>query len=220
MKRVSLIVGVVCALAASSASAQYTSQSSVGSEPATKVDLVLMGGYAFTMSQDVYIGLIGGELDIDDAAYYGVALDFNMVRQPGKTGQLRVMWRREDSNVVFRPFIPSDPDASLDCAIEYWQIGGVGGVRRGNAMPFASVTLGGTRLVVGSEDEWKFSMIFGLGAKIYTSGKVGILIQGNWPITFTDAWGGVTVGTGGAGVAIGGTGISQLDIGGGLFVSF
>jgi hypothetical protein len=63
-------------------------------------------------------------------------------------------------------------------------------------------------------------MIFGLGVKVYTSGKIGVLVQGNWPITFTDAWGGVTVGTGGAGVSFGGTGISQLDIGGGLFVSF
>ena len=50
--------------------------------------------------------------------------------------------------------------------------------------------------------------------------KVGIMIQGNWPITFTDLWGGVTVGTGGAGVGLGGTGISQLDIGGGLIIAF
>jgi hypothetical protein len=220
MKRVSLLVAVACALAASTASAQYTSTTPQSAKP-TKVDVVFLGGYAFTMSQDVYIGLIPGELDIDDAAFYGVALDFNVVRQPGKEGQLRVMWRREDSQVTFRPFATGDPSGSIDCAVEYWQIGGLGGVRRGNAMPFASVMLGGTRLAVDSGgDEWKFSMIFGLGVKVYTSGKIGVLVQGNWPITFTDAWGGVTVGTGGAGVSFGGTGISQLDIGGGLFVSF
>jgi hypothetical protein len=207
-------------MAASTASAQYTSQSSYGSDTAKKADIVLLGGYAFTLSQDVYIGLYGGELDINDAAYYGVALDFNVVRQPGKEGQVRLMYRREDSEVTFRPFIPGDPSASIDCAIEYWQIGGLGGIRRGNAMPFTCVTLGGTRMSAGGEDEWKFSMIFGLGVKVYTQGKMGFMIQGNWPITFTDTWGGVSVGTGGAGVAIGGTGISQIDIGGGLIVSF
>jgi hypothetical protein len=87
-------------------------------------------------------------------------------------------------------------------------------------MPFTSITLGGTRFSAGGDDEWKFSMIFGLGVKVYTSPKVGIMIQGNWPITFTDSWGGVTVGTGGAGVAIGGTGVSQLDVGGGLIICF
>jgi len=221
MKRTFILSALLCALAASTASAQYTSTTpTYGSKPASKADIVLLGGYAFTLSQEVYSGLTGGDLDINDNAFYGVALDFNVVRQPGKTGQLRLMYRREDSEVVFRPFTPSNPTLSMDCAVEYWQIGGVGGIRRGNAMPFTSVTLGGTRLSVDDAgDDWKFSMIFGLGVKVYTQGKLGFMIQGNWPITFTDTWGGVTVGTGGAGVALGGTGISQIDIGGGIFIS-
>jgi len=222
MKRIWLVGALLCATVSTTAFAQYSSQTSTyGSEPAKKADIVLLGGYAFTLSQDVYAGLEGGELDINDNAYYGLALDINIVRQPGKTGQLRLMYRREDSEVTFRPFTVGLQTRSKDCAIEYWQIGGLGGIKRGNAMPFTSITLGGTRLSVdGSGDEWKFSMIFGLGVKVYTSGKLGFMIQGNWPITFTDTWGGATVGTGGAGVAIGGTGISQIDIGGGVFLSF
>lgn len=222
MKRVWMVGALLCATVSSTALAQYSTPqtTSYGSQPTTKADIVLLGGYAFTLSQDVYVGVSGGELDINDNAYYGIALDFNMVRNPGKTGQLRLMYRREDSQVTFRPFIASDPSGSIDCAIEYWQIGGLGGIRRGKAMPFTSITLGGTRLVAENTDEWKFSMIFGLGVKVYSSPKFGIMLQANWPITFTDTWGGVTVGTGGAGVAIGGTGISQLDIGGGLFMSF
>ncbi|HXV13898.1 MAG TPA: hypothetical protein VEC56_06795 [Candidatus Krumholzibacteria bacterium] len=222
MKRVFIVSALVCA-AASAASAQYTTpSSSYGSTPAKKADVVFLGGYAWTLSQDVVLNYTNaGELDIEDNPFWGVALDFNVARQGGgKTGQLRLMYRREDSDVVFRSYVPSNPLVSLDCAVEYWQIGGLGGVKRGNAMPFTSVTLGGTRLVAGDVDEWKFSMIFGLGVKVYTEGKVGFMIQGNWPITFTDTWGGVTVGTGGAGVAVGGTGISQLDVGGGVFVSF
>jgi len=220
MKRMLLVCGLLSAVAGN-AFAQYTGSSSYDSGPKKKADIVFLGGYAFTIAQDVVFDLANpGELDVDDAAFYGVALDFNVMRQTDKTGQVRLMWRREDSNVTFRPSIPSNPSVSRECAIEYWQIGGVGGIQRGKAMPFTAVTLGATRLVVGDVDEWKFSMIFGLGVKVYTSDKIGIMIQGNWPITFTDAWGGVTVGTGGAGVAIGGTGISQLDIGGGLIFQF
>ena len=119
-----------------------------------------------------------------------------------------------------RVITASNEPFTLDCAVEYWQIGGLGGMMRGKTMPYTAITLGGTRLIAEGEDEWKFSMIFGLGVKVYSSPKVGFMIQGNWPITFTDSWGGVTVGTGGAGLAVGGTGISQLDVGGGLIISF
>ena len=176
-----------------------------------------MGGYAWTMSMDVYAtGFGNGELDFSDAAYYGGALDIN-VSPPGsmKTAQVRLLYRRSDGDLEFRGY---GQQASIDAAVEYWHIGGVTGVMRGNAMPFATVSLGGTRLIAGGEDAWKFSMIFGLGVKVYTSPKIGIMLQGNWPITFTDTWGGVTVGTGGVGVGIGGTGISQLDVGGGLII--
>ena len=220
MKKLALLCVLLIA-PAGNAFAQYTGESTYGSAPAHKADIVFLGGYAFTMSSDVTVAGLGtGEIDLEDAAFYGVALDFNVVRQTDKQGQIRLLWRREDSDLVFRPFIPGDPSQSVDLAVEYWQIGGVGGVRRGKAMPFTSVTLGATRFVADDADDWKFSMIFGLGVKVYTSDKIGIMIQGNWPITFTDAWGGATVGTGGAGVAIGGTGISQLDIGGGLLFQF
>jgi hypothetical protein len=223
MKRVWLVGALLCATVSSTAFAQYTAQSTpYGSAPASKADIVLLGGYAFTMSKDIYpVGLPAGQLDINDNAYYGIALDINVARRPDKTGQLRLMYRREDSEMVFRPSIPGGATVNpIDCAIEYWQIGGVGGIRRGKAMPFTAVTLGGTRFAASGADEWKFSMIFGLGVKVYSSPKMGLMLQANWPITFTDTWGGVTVGTGGAGVAMGGTGVSQLDIGGGLFLSF
>jgi hypothetical protein len=181
----------------------------------------VLGGYAFTIGQDVVLNYTDpGELDIEDAAFWGVALDFNVVRHPGKTGQLRLMYRREDSDATFNSSILGGVRGSVDCSVEYWHVGGLGGVERGKAFPYAALTLGGTRLVAGDIDDWKFSMIFGLGVKVATSGRIGIMLQGNWGITFTDAWGGFTVGTGGAGLSVGGTGISQLDIGGGLTFAF
>jgi hypothetical protein len=225
MKRILLLSVAVLVLAATMASAQNTVRRSSGAMHASeypKVDLIPMGGYAWTMSMDAVANGRPGEIDLEDAAYYGVALDFN-VAPPGsyKTAQVRLMWRREDTKVQLRGFSGLGTDfPEVDAAVEYWQIGGVTGIMRGNAMPFATVSLGATRLDAGTDDAWKFSMIFGLGVKIYSSPKFGFMLQGNWPITFTDTWGGVTVGTGGAGVGIGGTGISQLDVGGGVIIRF
>ncbi|HEX5132474.1 MAG TPA: hypothetical protein VFX92_08305 [Candidatus Krumholzibacteria bacterium] len=216
MKRV--LLGALCVLLlAPSARAQYSASRTYTPAATHKAELILLGGYAWTMSMDVYAGITPGELDFTDSGYYGAALDVNLARPGQKTAQVRLMYRRSDGEVELRTLTDRQ---SADASIEYWQIGGVGGLKRGNAMPFTCVTLGGTRLVAGDRDDWKFSMIFGLGVKVYASPKIGFMIQGNWPITFTDTWGGVTVGTGGAGVAIGGTGISQLDVGGGLIVCF
>lgn len=220
MKRILFTSAAVLMLTVAVASAQNTvrrsSSSSYTAEP--RVELIPMGGYAWTMSMDVVSNGFPGELDFSDSPYYGGALDFT-VSPPGsmKTAQVRLMYRRSDGDIQLKGF---GTDLSADASVEYWQIGGVTGMMKGNAMPFGTVTLGGTRLVAGDEDQWKFSMIFGLGVKVYTSPKLGLMLQGNWPITFTDSWGGVTVGTGGAGVAIGGTGISQLDVGGGLIIRF
>jgi len=220
MKRVILLAVAFVFSTAVVASAQNTVRRSSarmdGAEP--RVELIPLGGYAWTMSMDVYGGptLGYGEIDFSDTGYYGGALDFK-VSPPGsyKVVQARLMYRRSDGNIQLRGF---GNIADIDAAIEYWQIGAVSGLMRGNALPFASVTLGGTRLVAGGEDQWKFSMIFGLGVKVYGQGKLGFMLNGNFPITFTDSWGGVTVGTGGLGVGIGGTGISQLDVGGGLII--
>jgi hypothetical protein len=222
MKRAFLVVAAVVMLSASVSMAQNTvrrtSNTTYRSEP--RVELIPMGGYAWTLGMDVVANGRPGELDFSDAAFYGAALDFN-VAPPGsyKTAQVRLMYRRSDGEVELTGIGLAEP-VTADASVEYWQIGGVTGMMRGNAMPFATVTLGGTRLVAGDSDEWKFSMIFGLGVKVYTSPKLGVMIQGNWPITFTDTWGGAYVGTGGAGIGISGTGVSQLDVGGGLILRF
>jgi opacity protein-like surface antigen len=228
MKRVLLTTVAILMLTTVVASAQNTVRTSPSSTytPESRVELIPIGGYAWTLSRDVIAGGVPGQVDFSDKAYYGGALDFT-VSPPGsmKKAQVRLMYRRSDGQVQLTGF---SQRYSIDGAIEYWHIGGVTGIDKGKSMPFATLSLGGTRLVtkdstVGStnvkgQDTWKFSMIFGLGVKVYTSPKVGIMLSANWPITFTDTWGGVTVGTGGAGVSMGGTGISQLDVGGGLII--
>ncbi len=228
MKRVLLSMAALLMLSAAVASAQNTMRktSTMYSQPESRIELIGMAGYAWTMAMDVYFGNQLGELDFSDDVYYGGALDYT-VSPPGsmKVAQVRLMYRREDGELQARGI---GNRFTTDGSVEYFQIGGVTGVNRGKAMPFGTVSLGATHFSVDDfssgnvqvqgGDSWKFSMIFGLGVKVYTSPKIGIMLDANWPITFTDAWGGVTVGTGGAGVGITGTGVSQLDIGGGLII--
>jgi opacity protein-like surface antigen len=196
------------------------------SQPESRIELIGMAGYAWTMAMDVFIGNQLGELDFSDDIYYGGALDYT-VSPPGsmKIAQVRLLYRREDGQLEARGITNR---FKTDGSVEYLHIGGVTGVNKGKTMPFATVSLGATHfsvddldsgsLHVQGNDSWKFSMIFGLGVKVYTSDKIGIMIEGNWPITFTDAWGGVTVGTGGVSAGISGTGVSQIDVGGGLII--
>jgi len=228
MKRILITATAILALTAVAGSAQNTvrTTSTMYSQPESRVELIPMMGYAWTMSMDVIANGQPGEIDFSDEIYYGGSLDYK-VSPPGsmKEAFVRLQYRRSDGQIEARGFTDR---FKADAAVEYWQIGGVTGINRGKALPFASVTLGGTHLIVKDsdigglkvqgDDSWKFSMIFGLGVKVYTSPRIGIMLDANWPITFTDAWGGVTIGTGGAGVGISGTGISQLDIGGGLII--
>lgn len=228
MKRILLLMVAVLVCTAAAASAQNTvrTTSSMYAQPESRIELIGMAGYAWTMSTDVYFGNQLGELDFSDEIYYGGALDYT-VSPPGsmKVAQVRLLYRRSDGELQARGITNR---FTTDGSVEYLHIGGVTGINKGKAMPFATVSLGGTHFSVDDlhqggvnvqgSDTWKFSMIFGLGVKVYTSPKIGILLDANWPITFNDAWGGVTVGTGGAGVGIGGTGVSQLDLGGGIII--
>lgn len=216
-----LLAALLIAIAAVPASAQRTREASgSSSERPSRGELIPLGGYAWTMSFDVYSGISYGEVDLEDAPFFGGAIDINAgPRGGGKTGQVRLLYRRSETTAQFRTSDFATP-FEADVAVEYWHIGGVAGVPRGNTMPYGTFTIGGSRLIAGDEDVWKFSTILGLGVKSYMSPKVGLMLQGSWAFTWIDTWGGLAFGTGGASVAVGGTGISQLDVGGGLIIRF
>ena len=99
--------------------------------------------------------------------------------------------------------------------VEYWHVGAVGGMRNGNVMPYTSLTLGTTRYILDYGDEWKFSIILSVGAKVYLNERIGLMVGGQMPFTFTNAF--LGIGTGG--MSIGGTGIVQLDLVAGLIIA-
>jgi hypothetical protein len=203
----------------STADAQRAARGGSGSVLGHRGELIPFGGYAWTAGFDVYNGLEPGTLDFEDAAFFGGALDFNVQNMGGKVGQARLLYRRSETKIQYRSKVSLET-VERDAALEYYHIGGLAGIPRDNVLPYATFTVGATRLIAGGDDAWKFSSMLGLGVKAYASPKIGFMIQGTWSFTFIDTWGGLAIGTGGTSVAVGGTGISQFDVGGGLIVTF
>ena len=169
------------------------------------------GGYAWTRSIDAWYGAYSGELDIKDSGIWGIEADITM--RPG--AQLVLLYSRQDSEITFGARDVESITGNV--AVEHWQIGGMSGVQKGKVMPYGLFTLGGTRIVpewsgATSDDVWKFSIIFGLGAKIYINEKIGLRVQGRMPWIIVD--GGAYMGCGGGGcyTSFGGSGMVQGDV--------
>lgn len=223
MKLKSMLLVIVALLFAVPSWAQYTraprkSSSRAVPAPNHKVELLGFGGYVWSGSQDVWYGDVSGEIDLKDSGTWGIEADINV--RPG--AQVVLMYHRQDTELLFRS--PFENRSVGNIAVEHWQIGGLSGIQRGNVMPFGLLTLGGTRIVPKYEDAgddvWKFSLIFGLGAKYYVNERVGVRIQGLMPWIVVDGGGGVACGGGGCYTAFGGSGIVQGEVSGGLFVMF
>ena len=190
-----------------------------GLMPPHRAEISFFGGGSWTDSREVFVNN-PGNLDIDDSGFWGVAADFNV--RPG-TGQAEISYSRQDSQLRFEsPLTPAD-NQTLDMAVEYIQFGGLGGVVRRNVYTFASFTLGATRFSFDDssiDDEWKFSVLFGFGAKLYMNEKFGLRAQARFPFTFISGGGSVACGDFGCFTTVGGEGVFQFDLGGGAFLMF
>ena len=84
------------------------------------------------------------------------------------------------------------------------------------AMPYTILTLGATRFNDKdlSSDDWKFSVIPGIGVKYYASPRIALRFQADIPISFLGA--GVGFGTGG--LSVGGWGITQIGVSAGASI--
>ena len=187
-------------------------------EQSHKIEITPYVGYTWTSSLDVRIDDQYGSIDIANSQSWGVEIDINV--QSG--GQLALLYQRQDSELTFQP-TAALKETLGDISVEYFQIGGVGGVQNGKVMPFGMFTLGATRLATKaalSSDIWKFSLILGFGAKIYLNDHSGIRVQARLPFVVVDGGGAVACGGGGCAVALGGSGFVQPDVGVGLMLMF
>ena len=206
-----LVVGLL--MFSSPSWAQQDTTGTVASKPKQakppRLDIIPMGGYVWTLSQSANYNLNSGDIDIKSGGFYGLAVDIYAM----PFMQVRLLYRRQDSQLTFkRAGITEDLG---DIAVEYWHVGAVKGIQKGKVKPFTGLSLGGTRYAYDGGDDWKFSIILSLGAKIYLNDKIGVMVAGQMPFSFTGAF--VGVGTGG--VSLGGTGIAQFDVAAGLIIT-
>lgn len=186
--------------------------------PEHRYELGANAGYSWTFAREVIYGNLGGSVDVKDAAHYGGTLDAYV--QHGKA--VRLMYQRQDSKLTFQP--RGLPKTELaDVAVEYFQLGGLAGTPKGTVLPYGMFTLGATRLSysnIDADDNWRFSMILGFGVKKYMGQKLGLQVEGQIPYTWIDASGSVACGSFGCVSTVGGTGVGQANVGGGLFLNF
>ena len=186
--------------------------------PEHRWELGANAGYGWTFSREVIYSNVGGVVDVDDGAHWGVTLDTNV--QPGK--QVTLLYQRQESKLTFQPRGLPKIDVA-DVAVEYFQIGGLAGTPKGNILPYGMFTLGATRLSysnIDADDNWRFSMMLAFGAKAYVSERLGVRVEGQLPYTWIDADGSVACGSFGCISTVGGTGVGQANVGGGLFLNF
>ncbi|MCK5703434.1 MAG: hypothetical protein KAI29_19885, partial [Cyclobacteriaceae bacterium] len=90
------------------------------------------------------------------------------------------------------------------------------------AFPYTLATLGATLFDAKDSslnDEWRFSISFGIGGKFYLSDKFGIRLQTRLLMPMTFSGGGMWCGTGGCSVgAAGWITLVQFDFTAGVFV--
>lgn len=186
--------------------------------PEHRYELGANAGYSWTFAREVIYNSFGGSVDVKDAAHYGGTLDAYV--QHGKA--VRLMYQRQDSKLTFQP--RGLPKTELaDVAVEYFQLGGLAGTPKGTVLPYGMFTLGATRLSysnIDADDNWRFSMILGFGVKKYMGQKLGLQVEGQIPYTWIDASGSVACGSFGCVSTVGGTGVGQANVGGGLFLNF
>jgi len=205
IRRALLALIVVVALGAAPAQAQ-------------KIELTPFIGYQFGGTA----ALFNGDMKLNDAMNFGGIIDFEV--RPG--GQIEISYTRQNTQLQWRPFSGTPED--IDMSVDYWQIGGLGYVMKGDARPFVSFTLGATHFIpredtindVRIDDEWRFSFVFGLGAKYFPNPRVGLRFAGHLYSTFLDTNSGIWCGTA-SGCSLGffGAGIFQVDVQAGLVIA-
>ncbi len=186
-----------------------------------KFEITPFAGYMFGGRIRFY----EGDLRVEDNVNYGVALS-TAVRPDVK---IEFSWSQMQSSASFKPIYGYDDlKRSFDVNVNYFQVGGIWEMDKGKLRPYGLFSLGATWFDAKDstiEDDWRFSVALGGGAKIWLSDRIGIRLQGRFliPMYFSGAGIFCGIGTGGSGCGVSvGTGstILQGDLTAGLIFAF
>ena len=179
----------------------------IGFTSFAQVDLSVYGGYQFGSKTYGY----NGTVRLKGAANYGAMLEFGAAPDL----MIQIQWMGSATQLTLEG--PIYDYARTDVNVNYYQIGIIRPFPVNEKVEaFGNFTLGATQFAMQDQlynDEWRFSITAGLGAKIWLTDKVGLRVQARLlaPIN----WGGLYFGTGGSGANVGSTFFSG-DVSGGL----
>jgi hypothetical protein len=187
---------------------------------ARKFEITPLVNYVWTSKIGAYWDNESGDLDIGNSASWGIAVDIDLHQE----AQLELLYNRQDSYMEFLTYPGGIQKWKGDLAVEYYQIGGLYRRPVDKVEPFFLFTLGATRFAPkGSEfsDEWKFSIIMGLGAKVWVTDRIGLRFQGRMLMPMLWSSAGFWCGLGGCSLGYGGgSALVQGDLGVGLTFRF
>ena len=158
-----------------------------------------------------------GRLTIRDSDSWGAQVAYRVAR----TSLLHFGYFRQDTQVLLETY--RDGVVSVPGSVNYWQFGGTAETSTDAVRPFGTAGVGFTHFAPkesGYNSETKFGMSFGGGVKAFVNEHIGLRLQGNVLMSLIYGGGGFWCGTGGCGTTIGGDGIFQGNIQGGLVYAF
>jgi hypothetical protein len=156
-----------------------------------------------------------GDHVLRSSGAWGIVADITI--RPG--AQLELSYSRQDTDLMFKR--GGIEEYLFDVGVEYWQGGGLYEFKQqGNVRFYGLFTLGATHFdPKGSQyaDDWRFSTVFGVGAKVFFSERVGLRPQAAMPLTWlwSTAYCDWFYGCG-----VGGQGIIQGNLSAGLTFAF
>jgi len=163
----------------------------------------------------------GADLNIRDAANYGLMLDFKQEEQ----NWIELYVSHQPTKLrPDRGALSGTPGFNLD--IDYYHIGGTHGWEGERVMPYIAGTLGVTHMTPqgpGLDPVTKFSLSLGGGVKVYATERIGFRLEGRWFGTLFNGSGSVfCASSGGAACAINVQGdlFSQFVANAGLILAF
>ena len=190
------------------------------------ITIIFLATLVASVGAQVDVGAIGGwtlggksgNANIKNNWNYGAFLDYTI--QPGLKAEL--FYNRMESDLELKDVAGFVQNLG-SMSVEYFQIGGVKELPMDQLAPFTLVTVGATRFAAkesGIKDDWRFSIVLGLGANYHVTEKIGLRAQGRLLMPMFWGGGGFYCGTGGCGVGLGSTAtFIQVDLTAGLFIS-
>src|SRR5262245_56062281 len=101
------------------------------------IELTALYGYQFGGQVDL---TSGGEVHLDDDAAFGFILSAPIHRDPST--QVELSYSHQPTTLKFQDYFQTHDTPLFDMSVDYFQIGGLRGVKRGKAMPFGYGALG------------------------------------------------------------------------------